>query len=118
MALGAGWAWLNRQPWGNHISAIPGKSPPQLHALAPSEGSYRFVGIHDAGQDKNREQREKVKGGRLWTQIKGSCNVQLSGVILITLILECGHQVRAWEEHSPSTRYWFLFTHLKLYAFR
>ena len=87
-------------------------------ALAPSEGSYRFVGSHDAGQDKNRKQREKVQGGRIWTQTKGSCNVQLSGVILITLILECGHQARAWEEHSPSTRYWFLFTHLKLCAFR
>lgn len=54
-------AWPNDSKW-EITSDIP-----SCTALAPSEGSYRFVGSHIAGQDKKRGQREKV-----WFSEKGS----------------------------------------------
>lgn len=66
----------------------------QLHSLAPSEGFHKFLGTHASGQrQEQRRMREgRVQRDRILIQIKGSCDVRLSGVIPITLILEFGRE--------------------------
>lgn len=90
---------INRQLHGETTSLQEQVSySPNQKAWPPSEGSYRFV-VSMMLTDKNREQREKSREAESGPNQKElQCSVVWGD--LDYLILECGHQARAWSGNT------------------